>query len=79
MRDLVYIISLVQGVQEKLCFFTIHCYPSLAYIAETFKAFNEMRVYSPYYWLVIFCTTNSSRVVAMEKLSKILGKNTIFN
>ena len=24
---------LVQGVQEKLCFFTIHCNPSLAYIA----------------------------------------------
>ena len=23
----------VQGVQEKLCFFTIHCNPSLAYIA----------------------------------------------
>ena len=26
--------DLVQGVQEKLCFFTIHCNPSLAYIAE---------------------------------------------
>ena len=24
---------LIQGVQEKLCFFTIHCNPSLAYIA----------------------------------------------
>ena len=23
----------VQGVQEKLCFFTIHCNPSLAYIS----------------------------------------------
>ena len=23
----------IQGVQEKLCFFTIHCNPSLAYIA----------------------------------------------
>ena len=23
----------VQGVQEKLCFFTIHCIPSFAYIA----------------------------------------------
>ena len=23
----------VQGVHEKLCFFTIHCNPSLAYIA----------------------------------------------
>ena len=27
----------VQGVQEKMCFFIIHCNPSLAYIAETFK------------------------------------------
>ena len=25
--------SVLQGVQEKLCFFTIHCSPSLAYIA----------------------------------------------
>ena len=23
----------IQGVQEKLCFFTIHCNPSLTYIA----------------------------------------------
>ena len=26
-----------------------------------------MRVYSPSYWLVIFCTTNSSRVLARER------------
>ena len=46
-------IYLIQGVQEKLCFFTIHCNPSLAYIAvkETFKALNAMRVYSHSYWL----------------------------
>ena len=28
-----YIFFVVQGVQEKLCFFTVHCNPSLAYIA----------------------------------------------
>ena len=28
-----FISSDIQGVQEKLCFFTIHCNPSLAYIA----------------------------------------------
>ena len=27
----------VQGVQEKLCFFKIHCKPSLAYIAVFFE------------------------------------------
>ena len=26
-------VRVVEGVQEKLCFFTIHCNPSLAYIA----------------------------------------------
>ena len=38
----------IQGVQEKLCFFLIHCNPSLAYIAvrETFKALNGLRAYS---------------------------------
>ena len=59
----------VQGVHEKLCFFTIHCNPSLAYITEkTFKALNAMRVYSHSYWLVNFCKTNSSRVLAKERL-----------
>ena len=37
-RGLIQVLSIdslerdVQGVQEKLCFFTIHCNPSLAYI-----------------------------------------------
>ena len=34
---------------------------------ETFKALNAMQVYSHSYWLVIFCTTNSSRVLARER------------
>ena len=58
----------IQGVQKKLCFFTIHCNPSLAYIAvrDLLQALNAMRVYSHSYWLVIFCTANSSRVLARE-------------
>ena len=31
------------------------------------KLSNAMRVYSHSYWLVIFCTTNSSRVLARER------------
>ena len=51
----------IQGVQEKLCSFTIRCNPSLAYIAvEIFKLITALRMYSHSYWLVIFCTTNSS-------------------
>ena len=58
----------IQGAQEKLCWFHNSLHPSLAYIAvKTFKAFNAMRVYSRSYWLVIFCTTNSSRVLARER------------
>ena len=51
--------------------FTIHCNPSHAYIAGRDLAFiarNEMRVYSHSYWLVNFCKTNSSRVLAKERL-----------
>ena len=33
----------------------------------TFKARNAMRVYSNSYWMVIFCTTNNSRVQARER------------
>ena len=42
-----------------------------------FKVLTAMRVYSHSYWLVIFCSTNSSRVLVSErggKLSRILGK-----
>ena len=72
-------------VIRKLCFFfTIHCNPSLAYIAavKTFKALNAMRVYSHSFWLVIFLTTNSSRVLARERWQTFENsreKSTIFN
>ena len=32
-KDIFLTKAIIQGVQEKLCFFTIHCNPSLAYIA----------------------------------------------
>ena len=57
------------GCSGKNCvLFTIHCNPSLAYIAVSLsKAFYAMRVYSHSYWLVIFCTTKSSRVLTRER------------
>ena len=54
------------GCSGKMCFFTIHCNPSFAYIAVR-EALNAMRMYSHSYWLVIFCTSNSSRVLARER------------
>ena len=59
----------IKGVQEKLWFFTIHCNPSLTYIAvrDLQGSLNAMRVYSHSYWLVLFCTTNSSQVLARER------------
>ena len=59
-------------VFRKNCvFFTIHCNRSLAYIAardlQFSTALNAMRVYSHSYWLVSFCSTNRSRVLASER------------
>ena len=36
-------------------------------LKETCKALNAMRVYNHSFWLVIVCTTNSSRVLARER------------
>merc|ERR1711946_52473 len=56
------------GVQEKLCFSKFTATPPWpTSLKETFEALNAMRVYSHSYWLVIFCTTNSSRVLARER------------
>merc|ERR1712105_56655 len=41
--------------------------PSSTSLYEAFKILNAMRVYSHSYWLVIFCTTNNSRVLARER------------
>ena len=56
--------------------------PSPTFLWETLKALNAMRVYSHSYWLVIFCTTNSSRVLERERwqtFENSLNNNTILN
>ena len=70
-------LSSTTGCSGKIVFFfTIHCNPSLAYIAV--RALNSMWVYSHSYWLVVFCTTNSSRVLAREKWHTSCKKTTKF-
>ena len=62
-----------------MCFFTIHCNPSLPYIAVRDLQRNAS-VKS--LLLVFFCTTNSSRVLAREMWQTFENswkKNTIFN
>ena len=62
----------IQGVQEKLCFFTIHCNHSFAYIGVRDLQSSQHNASVKSLLLAgIFCTTNS-------KLSRILEKNTIF-
>ena len=69
----------IQGVQEKMCFFLNSLQP-LPRCKRPSKL-NAMRVYSHSYWLVIFCTTNSSRLLARERWQIVENswKNTIFN
>ena len=57
------------GCSGKIVFFTIHCSPSLAYIVVRVLQSSQRKasVYSHSYWLAIFCTTNSSRVLARER------------
>ena len=54
---------------EKLCFFKMHFNPSLAYITvrDLESSQRNSNVHCRSYWLVIFCTTNSSRVLARER------------
>ena len=44
--------------------------PSPTSLLETFKVLSAMRVYSHSHWLVAFCTTKSSRVLARERWKK---------
>ena len=54
--------KIIQGVQEKLCFFTIHRNPSLVCIAvRDLKSLQSLLLAGN------FCTTNSSRVLARER------------
>ena len=69
----------IQGVQEKLCLFTIHCNPSLAHIAvRDFQSSSAMRVHTHSYWLVIFVQPIAAecRWGRGGKLPRILGKKT---
>ena len=60
--------DLATGCSLNIVYFIIHCNPSLPYIAlRDLKALNEMQVYSHSYWLVIFSTTNSCRVLARDR------------
>ena len=60
------------GCSRNCVFFTIHSNSppppsSPTSLLEAFKALIAIRVYSHSYWLVIFCTANSSRVLARER------------
>ena len=71
------------GCSGKMCFFTIHCNPSFANIAlRDLQSSQRIASVQHSYWLVIFCTTNSSRVLARERwqtFENSLKKNTIFD
>ena len=78
-RTLGYVSGKIQGVKEKLWFFTIHCNSSLACIAvRDLQALNALRMYSHSYWLVIFVQPIAAECWRGRggKLSRILGKNT---
>ena len=78
MRDRHFMHIYIQGVQEKLCFFTVRCNPSLAFISlkETLKVLNAMRVYSRPYLLAFFVQPTEAECWRGRgsKLLKILGK-----
>ena len=59
---------MLQGVQEKLCFFTIHCNPSLAYIA--LRDLQSSRRNASVQSLLLagnFLYNHSSRLLARER------------
>ena len=60
-------LGVIQGVQEKISFFSKFTATTITSLWETFKALKAMRVYSHSYWLVIFYTTNSGRALARER------------
>ena len=63
-----YTLYILQGVQEKLCFFAVHCNPSLAYIIAVRYLQSTHRSASVQSLLLAgLCTTNSSRVLARER------------
>ena len=67
-QDLISLPDQIQCVGEKLCFFTIFCNSSLAYIAV--KDLQSSQRNASVQSLLLagdFCTTNSSRVLARER------------
>ena len=71
----------IQGVQKILCFFTIHCNPSLAYFAvRDLSTLNAMRVYSHSYWLVFLYNQKqpSAGEGEVANFREFLEKNIIF-
>ena len=69
----------VQGVHEKLCFFTIYCNASLAYIAVRPLQSSQRNASVKSLLLVIFCTTNSAGEGEVANFREFLEKSTIFN
>ena len=67
----------IQGVQEKLCFFTIHCNPSLLYI--TVRDLQGSQHNASVQSLLLADFLYNQWRGRGDKLLKILGKNTIFN
>ena len=59
--------SFITGCSGKFVFLPTATPPSPNSLEETFKALNAMRVYSHFYWLTIFCTTNSIREFLEKK------------
>ena len=71
----------IQGVQEKLCFFTIPCNPSLA-VRDLQSSQRNASVQSLLLAGNFFCSTNSSLLLARERwqtFENSLKKNSIFN
>ena len=69
----------IEGVQEKMCFFTIHCNPYLASLLETSQSSQHNASVQLLLLAGSFCITNNSRVLAREvaNFREFLGK--IFN
>ena len=63
-------VKITYRVFRKNCVFfhnSLQPLPRLHRCKRPSKLSNAIRVYSHSYWLVIFCTTNSSRVLARER------------
>ena len=73
----------IQGVQEKLCFFIIHCNPSLAYITVRDLQSSQRNASVQSLLLAGNFLYNQSKPSAGEggvaNFREFLDKNTIFN